>query len=39
MHNPNETDSETLIGLSKAIGAMVALTVVFIVAANVFFGA
>ena len=37
--DPNMSDSDTIKGLSKAIGAMVGITAVLILAANVFFGA
>ncbi len=38
-HDPNVSDADTMKGLSKAIGGMVAITIVLIIAANVFFGA
>ena len=38
-YNPNVSDSDTIKGLSKAIGAMVLITAVLIAAANIFFGA
>lgn len=37
-HDPNVSDSDTMKGLSLAVAGMAGLTLVLIIAANIFFG-
>ena len=37
-HDPNVSDSDTLKGLSMSIAGLAALTLILIIAANIFFG-